>query len=579
MSVDRDIAMAKIIDGHYDNLRQLLREIEFITSSDVDSEDGRRRSSEDQVKKSQIVCPEVYKGSTYGYPFYRKGFQTEECSVKRDINELVTLIFDEVVLTTETGDQMGDFTHTGRMNRFFTFLESVYRLHQGIRAHFILGRSWNQHEIDTLRGNLTFDLRTKISIQSLRNYAFSKGELLQHIIDDIKTQYILIAPSLTRFTNDINLERLLRVLSTHENTLFAGGSVRNRTGHWSHGCLQTQLKNYTLTYKSGYYRSFSECLVCDFISGPFMAKTSVLKEFGFQSRGDGGIFQELFLRVKDRFFNSHLGLGHSRTSVVSCPDVMFHWQPFPVLDKDLVNFAKKHSIKKIVEADGKVRWFGCRRAVKHREGEKCPSRSGFVVPPCCLENLADAIKFVMEQCERNNITCELQEGTLLGAVKFNKVLPWERDADIAFLTADFPRIVKIKDAFTRQRYVVREIKKPWCCVEGFQAGGKIELLADGWSIQMYGQHRMNPRELLANEHLPTKVLFSGNWLSAPCNPGLYVRHRYGQEVYRHAEHWLSTGKQSGWDAYETKVFSSCPVKGFHGCLDQYESDGSIQFDN
>ena len=77
MSVDRDIAMAKVIDGHYDNLRQLLREIEFITSASVDSKDGRRRSGDDQVKESQIVCPEVYKGSTYGYPFYRKGFQTD----------------------------------------------------------------------------------------------------------------------------------------------------------------------------------------------------------------------------------------------------------------------------------------------------------------------------------------------------------------------------------------------------------------------------------------------------------------------------------------------------------------------
>ncbi len=86
-------------------------------------------------------------------------------------------------------------------------------------------------------------------------------------------------------------------------------------------------------------------------------------------------------------------------------------------------------------------------------------KSGLVVPPCCLENIADAIKFVMEQCGRNNITCELQEGTLLGAVKLNKVLPWERDADITFLTADFPKLVKIKDVFTRQGYVVHDIRK------------------------------------------------------------------------------------------------------------------------
>ena len=86
------------------------------------------------------------------------------------------------------------------------------------------------------------------------------------------------------------------------------------------------------------------------------------------------------------------------------------------------------------------------------------------------------------------------------------------------------------------------LEQPWCCVEGRKAGGKIELLADGWSIQMYGQHRMNSRGALANEHPPTKVFFSGSWLNVPFNPGLYVRNRYGREVYKHAEHWLSTGK-------------------------------------
>lgn len=123
------------------------------------------------------------------------------------------------------------------------------------------------------------------------------------------------------------------------------------------------------------------------------------------------------------------------------------------------------------------------------------------------------------------------------------------------------------------------LEQPWCCVEGRKAGGKIELLADGWSIQMYGQHRMNSRGALANEHPPTKVFFSGSWLNVPFNPGLYVRNRYGREVYKHAEHWLSTGKLSGWDTYEAGMFGSCPVKGFHGCLDQYHPDGSIQFEN
>ena len=461
MAVDRDVAMARIIDGHSDNLRKLLREIEIITRTDVDDE-TRGQLGEDQPKASAVVCPEVYRGSIHGYPFYRQGFETEECSFKKDMKEHVSLIFDDVVVTEKAGDKATNFSHrtglTGPVTGFLAFFDSVYRLFPRIRTHFILGKNWNQRSYNEIKEKTASNVFA--SFHSLRNSAYSKAELLKNIIDEVNTNYVLIAPSLTHFTNDVNLERLLRVLSTRENIFVAGGSFRNLTGYWSNSCLQMQLKNYTLAYKSGYHRSFAECLVCDYISGPFMAKVAPLKQIRFHLDSKHGLYRDLFLRIKQTYSSLHPGLGHGgRTAVVSCPDVMFHTQVPQVTDEELVDFANKHDIKKIVEADGRVRWFGCRRGIKHRKGEKCPVKSGLAVPPCCLENLGDAIKFVMEQCDRNNATCELQEGTLLGAVKLNKVLPWERDADITFLTADFPKLVKLGDVFHQEGYGIVEISK------------------------------------------------------------------------------------------------------------------------
>ena len=37
---------------------------------------------------------------------------------------------------------------------------------------------------------------------------------------------------------------------------------------------------------------------------------------------------------------------------------------------------------------------------------------------------------IFDACEAVEAICELQEGTLLGAVKFGTILPWERDADV-----------------------------------------------------------------------------------------------------------------------------------------------------
>ena len=104
-------------------------------------------------------------------------------------------------------------------------------------------------------------------------------------------------------------------------------------------------------------------------------------------------------------------------------------------------------------------------------------------------------------------------------------------------------------------------------------------MADGWSVQLYGQHKMDSLNLIAKGESPTKVFFSGQWTNSPENPGQYARNRYGREMYRHAEHWMSPGQRTGWEKYDTHQFSACPVKGFHGCLDQYLPDGSIQFEN
>lgn len=57
------------------------------------------------------------------------------------------------------------------------------------------------------------------------------------------------------------------------------------------------------------------------------------------------------------------------------------------------------------------------------------------------------------------------------------------------------------------------------------AGGQIEILADGWSIQMYGQHKMDSERLINHGVRPTMVPFCERWVNVPENPGKYIRNR------------------------------------------------------
>lgn len=290
---------------------------------------------------------------------------------------------------------------------------------------------------------------------------------------------------------------------------------------------------------------------------------------GLFSRLPFGVFQDLFWRLK---------MNHPGEIVVSCPDIMFNIYNREITDDKYAALAKKWEVKKWVESNGRVRWYGCRRGHSYTSSSSCSFSRGFGVPPCDLENLADAIKFVMKACEEAGLFCELQEGTLLGAVKFNKVLPWERDADITFLTANYSAFKKLRPKFQAAGYSLSDDDGSlWCCADGRQAGGKFRIGTTRWTLELYGQHLMESETLVANGLRPTKVQFSGQWVTVMRNPGLFARNRYGPGIYRHQEHWMDIGHGTGWAFYNPGAFSTCAQPGHSGCLDKFSADGNLQF--
>ena len=58
------------------------------------------------------------------------------------------------------------------------------------------------------------------------------------------------------------------------------------------------------------------------------------------------------------------------------------------------------------------------------------------------KELKDTLVRIIEACETTNTVCQLQEGSLLGAVKLENILPWERDCDIAVLSSQFNNLTR-----------------------------------------------------------------------------------------------------------------------------------------
>lgn len=212
---------------------------------------------------TQEVCPEKFLGDTltYGYPFFRKGFATLNCTQFVPMEKLVTVVFDDA--------------YTSKINppAYVRVLKGIAKYYPTLNVVYITKD--NPGGVEKIKSNVK-TVRVKDSLK--------QGEMWDTALSHVTTKYVLIAPQLTEFDDDIDFKRLVRILSNQPDVTFVSAAYRTRDGHWDIGCLQSMFQNYTLTLQGGYYISFWDCVVCDFLPGPWVARTKEIRELQFDKR-------------------------------------------------------------------------------------------------------------------------------------------------------------------------------------------------------------------------------------------------------------------------------------------------------
>ena len=495
---------------------------------------GKDKLKPRDLKRSHNVCPEEYKGTKYGYPFYYKGFQATNCSYAKPIRELVTVLLH---YNTKLGD----------MSKLLKGIHDVYG-----NINILIGTS-NVH-YNELKRNIKRS-HSNVSIKSVSNP--SPGQMWNSLIKDVKTPYILIGRNLNHITSDARLERLVLAIEELDVDIATGAS-RNQLGHWKQSCYQTALKNYSLVYVEGYDVSMNECLFCDHTDSPFLIRSKTAKNMPFNEKiSDSGLFEDFFLRILQQKYE-----------LVVCTDSMFH--------ADTTRTNDIESWKKFAET-WNIYYLDLQPNIKLEipcTDYSCKKVKGYAASPCCLRELANLLKFVLNYCHVNGIICELTDGTVVGAVKFGKILPWDIDGDLTFLSANFTALLGIRHKAKEAGYRLAVDSSPKCCKENRTNGGAMRISSPHWTVELWGQYKMDSQLL---DMYPTTILLDGYFARTPRNPGLNVRNRYGRDIYAHAPHWRALHHKDSWVNYKTRRFIPCGKKGRHECLDAYNGDGSIQF--
>ena len=484
------------------------------------------------------VCPDEYRGGTSGYPFYHTGWFITNCTNAKPIASVISILVNTVAYPKE--DE----------NNIEKVLMGVTETYPTVQVYL------------ATRSGQTMDMAKRYkNIEVMKVDEANLGKGWNMLIRKVSTPYVLVARDVFHFTWLSQLERQIRVVSQIPNVVAVGGSYRNYSGHWKTGCVQTTMKNYVLEYQEGYYHSKNECMFCDYLQGPFVTKTKLLK-FD-ESLPNEVIFDDWFLRV---FEDGNL--------TMSCPDAMYFttdhsfnsrrtdknvWQPL----------AKKWELNRVLLSQGVKHSFSCEDV-----GLQCVAQSQ-LLPFCCQEEYADALAFLQRFSDENNIAFELDAGSALGGVKFSGLIPWAIDGDVIVLTSDIEIFGK--------RETVDYFRQNGYNLTGYKPAGStyVVIKFNGFDIKVWGMAIVTNTQYLPpelrNRAKFTKVNIRGKWIETAFSPGLVSRNRYGREILKHSQSWGKVELESSFSDYNPGSFAPCEKPEHHACVQNFPADGNIPF--
>ncbi|XP_048356695.1 ribitol 5-phosphate transferase FKRP [Sphaerodactylus townsendi] len=108
-------------------------------------------------------------------------------------------------------------------------------------------------------------------------------------------------------------------------------------------------------------------------------------------------------------------------------------------------------IKRVILEDRKEQWFGCSKETPrcfgtiHDDTPEYLYRSRWT-PPCCLKALRETAKYVINILEMSGVRYWLEGGTLIGAVRYHDIIPWDYDVDLGIYLEDIPNCELLRNA-------------------------------------------------------------------------------------------------------------------------------------
>ena len=449
----------------------------------------------------------------------------------------------------------------------------------------------------------TKNLNKNVNILRYKKNNHQYSRIFTYLLNQIDTKYVFFGnkymPPKSIIINNPDyafqyfiksITSLLDVLKTnHQANAIATGLIRNINSEIISVCAKSILKYYSLKYELLNVNSADDFIHCDYIyKGNFLARTRHLitiynKLQYFDS--DDLFFNNLFLELKLKnyqillnpnvVFDSATKSNYAKNKSIE----IFSSHNTNIKSKDLTFFMQNHEIEFIEVYDERKRLIfeykinECK--ILNLNCKKNSLSKYHALPRCCRQILTNFIKHFENECKKQKVLFELDSGTLLGAVKFSSTLPWEIDGDISYFSEHHEKLkIVLKLLYEKFGYYFGYEKLPVNKVKG----GQFLVYAEPYWIELYGLSKEHFMDTLNSTIGQTKIKVDETWASGPVSPGLWVRNRYGVNLFKHALSWRYLGLQHSFESYSNQVNNGyCPVKGYHSCMSALGNDGNFQY--
>ncbi|MCR5269280.1 MAG: LicD family protein [Lachnospiraceae bacterium] len=187
--------------------------------------------------------------------------------------------------------------------------------------------------------------------------------------------------------------------------------------------------------------------------------------------------------------------------------------------------------------------------------------------------ILEAMIYIEDVCRKNGIYCYLAGGTMLGSVRHKGFIPWDDDADMIILRADYNRLIDLinRDESPYRALTVwndRDYYYPFCKVVDtrtyLEEGNKLPIRGDGVCVDLFPLDH-----LPADKHKIVRLFYAQGKLRELYDRRFQISdHAAANPVYAAYVRWYLRSFAKLIDrtaqilSHETPAYAACSVWGY-----------------